>query len=178
MEMLEDQTEHLKEHINHEVRHSAKENNIMLYAITSAFYAIFSAISALFAGHYSNEAMIEQIKASDQWSYYQAKSIKLSVTESKIELQKSLKVKIDKETLSKIERYKSEITSISAIAKEKEELSKMYLQKHLSFAKSVTMFQIAIVMTAFAILIKRKNFWYMSLLFAMIGIIFLTYGYI
>ena len=35
-----------------------------------------AAIAALLAGHAANEALLEQIKASDQWSYYQSKSIK------------------------------------------------------------------------------------------------------
>jgi hypothetical protein len=178
MEMIEDQTENVKEHITHAVTHKFQEKNVMLYAITSAFYAIFAATTSLLAGYYSNEAMIEQMKSTDQWSYYQAKSIKMNIAESKIELQKSLKVRTDKNTLNKIENYKTEIAAISEKAKEKEVLSEAYLKKHVSFSRSVTLFQIAIGMTAFAILIKRRSFWYISMTFALGGMYFLGSGFI
>ena len=176
MEMIEDHTENVKEHINHQALHKSNEKNIMLYAITSAFYAIFAATAALLAGYHSNEAMIEQIKASDQWSYYQAKSIKMNIAESKVDLQKSLKIKPDKNSLSKIENYKLEIAQISEKAKEKEIASEVHLKKHISYSRAVTLFQIAIGMTAFAILIKKRSFWYLSMVFAIIGLIFLSLG--
>lgn len=178
MEMIEDQTENVKEHITHAATHKFQEKNVMLYAITSAFYAIFAATTALLAGYHSNEAMIEQMKASDQWAYYQAKSIKMNIAESKIELQKSLKVRADKNTLNKIENYKTEIAAISENAKAKEILSEGHLKKHVSFSRSVTLFQIAIGMTAFAILIKRRSFWYISMAFAIGGLCFLATGMI
>jgi Domain of unknown function (DUF4337) len=178
MEMIEDQTENVKEHISHAATHKFQEKNVMLYAITSAFYAIFAATTALLAGYHSNEAMIEQMRSSDQWAYYQAKSIKMNIAESKIELQKSLKVRADKNTLNKIENYKSEIAIISEKAKEKESLSEGHLKKHVSFSRCVTLFQIAIGMTAFAILIKRRSFWYISIAFALGGLFFLGSGLI
>lgn len=178
MEMIEDQTESVKEQIHHAATHKHQEKNVMLYAITSAFYAILAATTALLAGYHSNEAMIEQMKSSDQWAYYQAKSIKMNIAESKIDLQKSLKMRVDKNTLNKIENYKLEIVAISEKAKEKEILSEIHLKKHVSFSRSVTLFQVAIGMTAFAILIKKKSFWVISMLFALGGLIFLVIGFI
>ncbi len=178
MEMIEDQTENVKEHITHVATHKFQEKNVMLYAITSAFYAILAATTALLAGYHSNEAMIEQMKASDQWAYYQAKSIKMNIAETKVELQKSLKVRADKNTLNKIQNYKSEIAVISEIAKEKEVLSVVHLKKHVSFSRSVTLLQIAIGMTAFAILIKKRSLWYISMIFALGGLFFLASGFI
>ena len=53
----------------------------MMVALTAALLSVLAAITALFASHYANEAMIEQIQASDQWSFYQAKGIKSVVLE-------------------------------------------------------------------------------------------------
>src|SRR6478672_9322706 len=77
--------EKIQEDINHAAHHadSASAKMMNRAALLSAFLAVFAAISALFAGHYANEAMIEQIQSSDQWSYYQAKGIKLSLAELK-----------------------------------------------------------------------------------------------
>ena len=71
--------EQTQEHLQHAALHGGSENGFSLInvgAVLSALIAVFAAICALLAGHYSNEAMIEQIKSSDQWSYFQAKGIK------------------------------------------------------------------------------------------------------
>ena len=48
----------------------------MAIAISTALMAVFAAMASLLAGHHADEAVIEQIRASDQWAFYQAKGIK------------------------------------------------------------------------------------------------------
>ena len=84
-EEIEVPTEHLHEHLEHQAQHSP-ERWIVFVALSSALLAVFAAVSALLAGHHANEAMIEQIQASDLWAYYQAKGIKAAVLENKIEV--------------------------------------------------------------------------------------------
>jgi hypothetical protein len=43
-------------------------------ALSTAILALLAAIASLLAGEYANEAMMDQIEAADQWSYYQAKA--------------------------------------------------------------------------------------------------------
>ena len=38
--------------------------------------AVFAAVAGLLAGHHANEALIERVKASDQWNFYQSKNLK------------------------------------------------------------------------------------------------------
>src|ERR1700732_1079727 len=85
MEDPEVPTEHLHEEIHHHAEHS-RESWILAVALSSALLAGFAAISALMAGHHANEAMLAQIESSDQWSYYQAKSIKQAQMATKIDL--------------------------------------------------------------------------------------------
>src|ERR1700710_364129 len=80
MEDPEVPTEHLHEHI-HEAAHEGHDKWSMLVAISTAFMAAFAALSSLMAGHQSNEALISQMKASDQWAYYNAKGIKAEVAD-------------------------------------------------------------------------------------------------
>src|SRR5437016_11069560 len=56
---------------------------IVYLSLTTALIAVLAAIAALESGTYSNEALLEkneallaQTKATDQWAYYQAKSVK------------------------------------------------------------------------------------------------------
>ena len=79
MEEIEVPTEHLHETIEEEVEEAVKKNERkggMLIAISTALMAVFAAMASLLAGHHSDEAVIEQIRASDQWAFYQAKGIK------------------------------------------------------------------------------------------------------
>src|ERR1700751_2927594 len=79
MEEQEVPTEGLSDEINEqaEKENAAEEKKWSFYiAISTALIAVLAAISSLLAGHHSNEALIEQIKASDQWAFYQAKGIK------------------------------------------------------------------------------------------------------
>src|SRR5256714_11603993 len=80
MEEMEVPTEHLSEEINERAEEAKKQKNWSFYvAISTALMADFAPISSLMAGHHSNEALIEQIKTSDQWNYYQAKGIKAEI---------------------------------------------------------------------------------------------------
>jgi Domain of unknown function (DUF4337) len=58
----------------------------------------------LAVGRTANEAMLSQIEASNQWNYYQAKSIKAAVLDSKIAFTGAS----DESDQSKRARYKQE----------------------------------------------------------------------
>src|SRR6266404_3178985 len=87
MEAPEVPTEHLHEHIHEQAHgHGPKIKWVMGVALSSALLAALAAVSSLMAGHHVNEAMIDQIRSSDQWSFYQAKGVKAAVLSSKLEL--------------------------------------------------------------------------------------------
>jgi len=164
MEEIEVPTEHLHEAIN---EHAKEGKRWSLYlAISTAFMAVLAAIAALMAGHYSNEALIEQIKASDQWSYYQAKGIKAEIA--------SLSPTKD---IAQIEKYKTEQQSIKQIAEDFEKTSKIYLDQHVILSRAVTMFQIAIAISAISILTGRRWLWYFAIIISLIGIVFFISSY-
>ncbi|MBB5619565.1 alpha-galactosidase/6-phospho-beta-glucosidase family protein [Pedobacter cryoconitis] len=170
MEEIEIPTEHLHETIQEKSEEALKgaENKWIMYlAISTALVAVFAAIAGLMAGHHSNEALIEQIKASDQWAYYQAKGIKAEI--------RSLQINGAGDA-AKIEQYKKEQQEIKKSAVTHEKLSEAHLDKHVSLAKAVTLFQIAIAVSAISILTKRKSLWYLGLLFSLAGILSFLYG--
>src|ERR687891_2904427 len=75
----------LHEQIRHSAEHSG-ETWISWVALSTAILAVLAAIAGLLSGQHVNEAMMNQIEASDQWNYYQAKSIKASVLDAKMSL--------------------------------------------------------------------------------------------
>ena len=77
------------EHLHEQVKETAEHSDavwISWAALSTAVLAVLAAIAGLLSGHHVNEAMMNQIEASDQWSYYQSKSIKASVLDAKTSL--------------------------------------------------------------------------------------------
>ena len=116
MEEAEVPLEHLHEEIHHHAEHGGPPW-ISWVALSTAILAVLAAITGLLSGKHANEAMMEQIRASDQWAYYQAKSIKASVLDAKMTLTDTASEK-DKE---KAEQYKEEQAEIKREAEEKDE---------------------------------------------------------
>ena len=180
MEEIEVPLEALHEEMHHHAEgggHGSGPAWIMQGALLSAFLAVFAAIAALLAGHYANEAMIEQLQSSDQWGYYQAKGIKASVLEVKREVQALLGKGVDPAVEEKLNGYKEDQKQIAEKATEKENESKAHLQKHQILARSVTFFQIAIAVTAIAVLARKRQFLFLSVAFGVTGIFFLIQAY-
>ncbi len=176
MTEIEVPLEAAQEHIQHHAMH-AETPWLMWAALASAILAVFAAIAALLAGHHANEAMLEQIHSSDQWSYYQAKGIKASVAETRLEILQMNQKTVDAEKLNeKIQDYKKDQKEIEKKAQEAADESMQNLHVHETLAKSVTLFQISIAVIAIAVLSRRKPFFYVSLTFGFIGLFFFILG--
>ncbi|HXL73292.1 MAG TPA: DUF4337 family protein, partial [bacterium] len=100
------------------------------------------------------------------------------VLSTKIELLKSFKKSISAQDEQKIEQYKDDQDKISEEAKKDEDSSEDHLKHHESLAHSVTLFQVAIAMGAIAALTRRKMFWFVSMGFGVIGLVFFVLGFL
>lgn len=168
MEEAEVPLEHLHEQVKETAEHIGAPW-ISWVALSTALLAVLAAIAGLLSGKHVNEAMMNQIEASDQWSYYQAKSIKASVLDAKM----SLAGKPNESDQSKYDRYEKEQEEIKSEAEHKEAAAKSNFHKHEVFARGVTMFQIAIAIAAISALTRKPRFWIVSLLFGAAGCVFL-----
>ena len=169
MEEAEVPLEHLHEHVKETAEHSGA-TWISWVALSTAILAVLAAIAGLLSGRHVNEAMMNQIEASDQWSYYQAKSIKASLLEAKM----SHAGTPNESDESKRDRYEKEQEQIKSDAEHKEADAKLNFHKHEVFARAVTMFQIAIAIAAISALTRKRHFWVVSLLFGVVGCVFLV----
>jgi hypothetical protein len=139
-------------------------------ALSTAILAVLAAIASLLSGEHANEAMLNQIEASSQWSYYQAKSIKAAVLDAKIAFTDAS----DESDQSNRARYEKEQQEIRSEAEHREAAAKSHFHKHEVFARGVTMFQIAIAIAAISALTKNRLFWVVSLVFGAFGCAFLV----
>ena len=167
MDEIEDPTEHLTEEINEKAEklYKQKERWTLLVAISTAVMAVMAAIAGLMAGHHSNEALIEQIRASDQWAFYQAKSIKAEI-----------RALHPADSTKSPQQVKKEEEEIKGRAEEAEKASAFHLQKHIILARSVTLLQISIAISAIAILTRRRFMWLIAMVVALAGLWFLVSG--
>ena len=160
------------EHLHEKVKETAEHTGvtwISWVALSTAILAVLAAIAGLLSGEHANEAMMNQIESSDQWNYYQAKSIKASVLDAKM----SLTGAPNESDQSKLQRYEKEQEQIKSEAERKEAAAKSNFHKHEVFARGVTMFQIAIAIAAISALTRRRKFWIVSLIFGVVGCVFL-----
>jgi len=169
MEEAEVPLEHLHEQVHHRAEHSG-ETWISWVALSTAILAVLAAIAGLLSGQHANEAMMNQIEASDQWGYYQAKSIKAAVLDAKI----ALLATQSEQDREKTAKYQEEESEIKSEAEHKEAAAKSNFHKHEVFARGVTMFQIAIAIAAISALTKKRRFWIVSLLFGGVGCVFVV----
>lgn len=159
-----------------EKAHEAGEPWIMGVALTAAILAALAAVTALMAEHHANEAMIEQIQTSDQWNYYQAKGVKASVLNTKINVLLAMGKTADPKDLAKLEEYDKQQKEIKEKAEEKQESSEKHLRHHRVLSGSLTLLQVAIAVSAISALTRRKLFWLISIAFGLIGLILFVWG--
>ena len=163
-------------------------------AMTTVIFAVCATLSTFKGGGYGSKALLNQTNASDQWAFYQSKSIKSALTSNQkdnLELQKEL-LSIEthsKEDLSKydakivkyeqeIKRYEEEKAAIKAKA-EAFEKDRNDCQEHGGqFGLAVIFLQVTILLSSIAGLLKKKPVWYLSLGIGVIGIVFFIDGFL
>ena len=176
MEEQEIPTEHLQETIQ-EKAEEERERWTLYVALSTAFMAVLAAIAGLLGGHHVNEALIDQIRSSDQWSYFQAKGIKSEIAASTDKILHNLSTKpVDEDSKAAVDRYEKEKEEIKTKAEEFEKSSEAHLVRHVTLSKAVTIFQIAIAISAIAILTRRKILWFGSIILTIFGAYFLIMG--
>lgn len=199
-EEIEIPTEHLHEQIE-EGAEERKERWTLYLALSTAFMAVLAAFAGLMAGHHANEALVERMKASDQWNFYQAKNLKQEIAVNTDAILKAIgpvKTGGAAATTAKVAagaaatavessaavvdhgqdivRYEKEKAEIKKQAEEDEQVSEAHLARHVPLSRAVTAFQIAIAISAIAVLTRRKMLWYAGLALTAIGVFFLMVG--
>ena len=192
------ETHELKESLDEAAEHGhhaeKKERWIMQLSLSTALIAVVAAIASLLSGANANDALVKknesilhQTKASDQWAYFQAKSIKSAVYRSQSDVAALSTAEASKELSKKLaedgKREKEEQEAIKKTAEDFEkkadaadEESAHLFHLHHEYAKSVTIFQVAIALAAIAALTKRRSMWFVSMIAGVAGLYFFARG--
>jgi len=152
-------------------------------AITTIIFSACATLSTFKGGGYSTKAVLAQTNASNQWAYFQSKSVKqhtcelqrdafelqaMQVSDSGVARNYQLKLAgLQKD----IGRYDKEKGQISDSAKALEQ-SKVDDQKDSArFGMAVVYLQLAIMFSALAALIKKKYVWMIGVVIGAFGLV-------
>jgi hypothetical protein len=114
--------------------------------------------------------MLSQLQSSDQWAFFQSRSIKAQVIGTKIGLFEAMGRPPLPKDVQEQEKYRGEQETIKKKAETLGEESEDHLARHKLLAAGVTMLQIAIAIGAISALTKRRSIWVVSLLFGLAGV--------
>jgi hypothetical protein len=122
------------------------------------------------------------MKATDQWALFQAKSIKLSLVETQAGIVKALAKDVPGEDPKELEGRKKKLEEdkkhAEDEAREKESAAAEHMSHHVILARSVTIFQVAIALSAISALTRRKALWFGSLVVGALGAFFLAQAFL
>jgi len=191
------ETAELKERIDERLEKSLEEGGggpswTLYLSLSTAIIAVFAAIASLQSGANSNDAILEkneavlnQSKESDQCAFYQAKGVKAAVVSSEADLLGASNPELAEKRRGEVRKYKTEQDEIEKLARElskkveeSNERAERFLERHHRFALSVTMFQVAIALSAIAALTRRKILWYVGLAAGAVGLAMFLRGFL
>ena len=198
---LEDVQDHIAEahqeaHGGHGGEHEKEDEKMKheswtrFIAVVTALLAVVAAIGSLRAGLLVNEALLSKndeislrTQATDQWNYYQSKSIKGVVYATTAQLLPPGSPLVEK-SQQEAARYAQEQGAIQAKAKgmeykadERSKESDEDMEHHHIFALSVSLCQIAIALSAIAALTRSRRVWFFSLAAGLAGAAALISGF-
>lgn len=152
-------------------------------ALMTAILATVGALISYQSGSAQNEAMflknqsiLKQAEASDQWAFFQAKSMKSHLDDATAALTTNPEIKARfladkvKEDLEKTE-IQVEAKKLQAESRKLGEESEAMLRPHERLALALTFLQIAIALAAITVLTKRRWLLWGSVASAVVGLI-------
>jgi Domain of unknown function (DUF4337) len=173
-------------HEMHEhAEHAHNDPSLAPATLTMAILAVLVAIASLLGHRSHTEEILLQNKATDQWGFYQAKNVRLHLDDAISSLMGVVETK-NADTAAKLgekyaaegERYGEELKEIGAKAKELEAEIQVAQARSNRFDLGEVFLEIALVVTSITLLTRRKAFWYLGLVCAVVGMAAATSGFL
>ncbi|WP_129127891.1 DUF4337 domain-containing protein [Geomonas oryzae] len=166
-----------------------KEPWLNYLALTTVVLAVCATLATFKGGGYSTRSILVQNQASDQWAFYQAKSIKQSLAEMdrgllEREAHRGGKtsdpaavaaLKASGDRIAKYEKEKAEIKQKAELLEKERDAA----QRHgRPFGVAVIFLQVAILLSSIAALLKKKYVWVAGVSVGLIGLVEFANGFL
>jgi len=171
-----------------------KERWLSYLALTTVILAVSATLSTFWGQRHSTRAVLNEIKASNQWSYYQAKKIRGYFFEVQKEAVETELLKLKEQTpeapvVKKLEKQAEEFTKkiakwdedrdkIESDARKFEQTRDASLIHGQSFGVGVIFLQMAILLSSIAALMKKISIWIFGLIVGIVGVVYFANGFL
>ena len=160
--------------------HGAHEGHplVLPVSITLSILAVLVAASTLLGHRAHTEELLLQAQASDQWAYYQAKSIRSREMQSMADLLSAIAVK-DAAKVEGLrgnyqkegERYDREKEEISEKARDLEKERNLYRRRADRFDAAEGFMEIGLIICSITMLTKKRGFWFAGMAIGALGVV-------
>ena len=164
-----------------------KNRLTIVIAVTTLLLAACATIASFKAAGYGNRMVLAQNRASDQWAYYQAKSIK----ETQYQVQRDalavlMPPEVRTEAVTKqiavfeeeIKRYKKEKNEITQEAQRLEAERDAASQYNTLFGQALMFLQVGIVLSSLSAISKNYGYWGVGVVVGSIGVGLFFYAWL
>jgi hypothetical protein len=165
--------------------HGRENPSLAPISVTMAILAVCVAVVSLLGHRSHTEELLLQNRATDQWSYYQAKNIRRHNYEMGVDLLSLVEFK-DKAQADKVrekyqreaERYTKEQAGIEEQAKDLEKDSALEQRKSNRFDLGEVFLEIALVISSLALLSRKRLYWFLGIASGLAGLGVATTGFL
>jgi len=169
---MSDELQELQEHAEHAREHPDQAS----ISITMAILAVLVATVSLLGHRTHTEEVILQNKVTDQWSYFQAKNIRMHTNELFADLagvvaakDGEAAAKFQEKARAEADRYKEDKKELEAKAHELEQEFALTHRKADRFDLGEVFLEVALVITSITLLSGRRIFWRLGMVIAAAG---------
>ena len=157
--------------------HGREYPSLAPISVTMAILAVCVAVVSLLGHRSHTEELLLQNRATDQWSYYQAKNIRRHNYEMGVDLLSMMEFK-DRAQADKVrekyqkeaERYTKEQAEIEELAKDLEKDSALQQRKANRFDLGEVFLEIALVISSLALLSRKRFYWFLGIVSGLAGL--------
>jgi hypothetical protein len=166
--MSTDELQELEEH----AAHAHANPSLAPVSLTMAVLAVLVAVAALLGHRAHTEEVVLQAKASDQWSYYQAKNIREHQDDLFVASKGNGASDADRQKyVQEAERYKHERDDIQKEAQNLEREEAIERRRADRYDVAEVFLEIGLVITSITLLSGRRIFWYLGIVSAVVGVV-------
>jgi Domain of unknown function (DUF4337) len=163
---------------------AAKDQSLRPVSFTMSLLAVLVAITTVLGHRTHTEAVLDQARASDEWSLYQAKKNRQYNTELTADLLSALPIR-DQSAANKVtDSYKSHLEKWNEDLAEEEQHAKELeaevrkAERHANrFDLGEALLEIGLVITSITLLTRQRGYWWLGMGFGAVGVAVVAWAF-
>jgi hypothetical protein len=168
---------HEAQELQEHAEHGASESTLRPVAFTMSVLAVLVAVITVLSHRTNTEAVLFQNQATDQWNYYQAHKIRANDTELAADLLGVVSI-ADKDAAGKLaksyadheKKWADDLKDEQEQAEATEKKVEQAEARADRFDLGEALLEIGLVITSVTLLTRSRIYWYLGLVFSVLGI--------